>query len=146
MLHPDELGRPASRRQGLLSVHNAHMPAVNPRKQLPSHVAMAWPTLCAIKRAGGSASNAEIIEAVAADLKLTEEQRSLLCGRGSRTLLDYRLAWARTFLKNMGAIKNDAPCRWSITDSGRETTSEDVQQYAKAMLDKLVEYDRNRRA
>jgi restriction system protein len=105
---------------------------------------MAWPTLCAIKRAGGSASNSEIMDAVAVDLKLTEEQRSLLFGRGSRTLLDYRLAWARTFLRTMGAIKNDAPCQWSITDSGRETTSEDVQQYAKAMLDKLV--DKNRRA
>jgi restriction system protein len=127
-------------------VHNAHVPAMNLRKQLPSHVAMAWPTLCAIKRAGGSASNAEIMDAVAVDLRLTEEQRGLLCGRGSRTLLDYRLAWARTFLRTMGAIQNDAPCQWSITDRGRETTSEDVQQYAKAMLDKLVEYDKNRRS
>jgi restriction system protein len=127
-------------------VHNAHVPVGNPRKQLPSHVAMAWPTLSAIKRAGGSASNAEIMDAVAADLKLTEEQRGLLCGRGSRTLLDYRLAWARTFLKGMGAITNDAPCQWSITDSGRKTTSEDVRRHAKAMLNRLVEYDRNRRA
>jgi restriction system protein len=107
---------------------------------------MAWPTLSAIKRAGGSASNAEIMDAVAADLKLTEEQRGLLCGRGSRTLLDYRLAWARTFLRTMGAITNVAPCQWSITESGREATSEDIQQYAKAMLDRLVEYDKNRRA
>lgn len=122
------------------------MSANNPRKQLPSHVAMAWPTLCAIKRAGGSASNAEIMEAVAADLELTEEQQALLCGRGSRTLLDYRLAWARTFLRNMGAVANDAPCQWSITDSGRETSSEDIQQFARKMLDKLVEYSRNRDA
>lgn len=107
---------------------------------------MAWPTLCAIKRAGGSASNAEIMDAVAIDLKLSEEQRGLLCGHGSRTLLDYRLAWARTLLKNMGAITNDAPRQWSITDSGRETTSEDVQQVARAMLDKLVKYDRSRQA
>jgi restriction system protein len=86
------------------------------------------------------------MDAVAEDLKLTEEQQALLLGRGSRTLLDYRLAWARTFLRNMGAIQNDAPCQWSITNSGRDTTNGDVQQYARAMLDKLVEYDKNRRA
>jgi restriction system protein len=113
---------------------------------VPSHVAMAWPTLCAIKRAGGSASNAEIMDAVAQDLKLTGEQRDLPCGRGSRTLLDYRLAWARTFLRTMGSITNVAPCQWSITERGLKTTSEDVQQHAKAMLDRLVEYDKIRRA
>lgn len=126
-------------------LHNARVSTNRSRKQLPSHVAMAWPTLCAIKRAGGSASNTEIMEEVAADLHLTEEQQALLCGRGSRTLLDYRLAWARTFLKHMGAIVNDAPCQWSITESGREATSEDIQHVARTMLAKLVEYDRNRR-
>lgn len=107
---------------------------------------MAWPTLSAIRRAGGSASNAEIMEAVSVDLKLTEEQRGLRFGHGSRTLLDYRLAWARTFLKNMGAIVNEAPCQWTVTESGRETTGEDIQQFAKGMLDKLAEYSRNKQA
>jgi restriction system protein len=125
---------------------NARVSVSNPRKQLPSHVAMAWPTLCAIKQAGGSASNTEIMAAVAAELKLTDEQQALLCGRGSRTLLDYRLAWSRTFLRIMGAITNDAPCQWSITDSGRRTTIEDIQQFARKMLDKLAEYNRDRQA
>jgi restriction system protein len=107
---------------------------------------MAWSILCAIKRAGGSASNAEIMEAVAADLELTDEQRALLCGHGSRTLLDYRLAWARTFLKNMGAISSDALCQWSVTPSGEQTTPEDIQQVARKALDRLVEYSREKQA
>jgi restriction endonuclease Mrr len=105
---------------------------------LPSHVTMAWPTLTAIKRAGGSATNSEIIEAVANDLQLSERQRAeTRRPRGTRTLLDYRLAWSRTLLKNMGAIKNDAPCMWSITDVGMLTTPDDIQAFAKQMWEKL---------
>jgi hypothetical protein len=128
-------------------LHNGRVPANDRTKQLPSHVVMAWPTLRAIKRAGGSASNAEILEAVAVDLNLTDEQRAVLRGRGgTRTLLEYRLAWARTFLKNMGAIAYDAPCQWSITEIGQETTPEDIENFKKKMLDKLAEYSRNKRA
>jgi restriction system protein len=104
---------------------------------------MAWPTLIAIKRAGGSATNSEIMDAVANDLGLTDQQRALLrTPRGSRTLLDYRLAWSRTLLKNMGAITNDAPCYWSITEIGRKTISDDIQRFARSMLDRLQESKR----
>lgn len=106
--------------------------------RLPSHAVMAWPALLAIKRAGGSATNAQIMEAVANDLELSDEQRAVTrTRRGSRTLLDYRLAWSRTLLKNMGAIVNDAPCHWSITDIGRSVTQDDIQQFTKEMLDRL---------
>jgi hypothetical protein len=37
----------------------------------------------------------------------------------------------------MGAITNVAPHTWSITEVGRTTTSDDVQRFTKAMLDKL---------
>jgi restriction system protein len=107
-------------------------------ERLPSHAAMAWPALVAIKRAGGSATNAEIMETVARDLHLSEQQRTRLRRpRGSRTLLDYRLGWSRTLLKNMGAIINDAPCHWTITDVGRRTTQDDVQRFIDEMLSRF---------
>jgi hypothetical protein len=34
----------------------------------------------------------------------------------------------------MGAIKNDAPCHWSITDIGYRTSPEDIQGFIKSML------------
>jgi restriction system protein len=101
---------------------------------------MAWPTLTAIIRAGGSATNAEIIAAVADDLHLSEVQRALLLKpRGSRTLLDYRLAWSRTLLHNMGAITNDGLCHWSVTEVGYKTTLEDIESFTKAMYETLGE-------
>jgi len=112
--------------------------------RLPSHAAMAWPALVAIKRAGGSATNSQIMKAVADDLQLSDRQRAITRTRkGSRTLLDYRLAWSRTLLKNMGAIVNDAPCLWSITDIGFRTTQDDVQRFIKEMLDRLQEQRNN---
>ena len=106
---------------------------------------MAWPTLTAIKRAGGSATNSEIMEAVAKDLEFSDQQRALKrTPKGSRTLLDYRLAWSRTLLKNMGAIINDAPCHWSITDMGHRISYEDIQCFIKMMLDRLQESKRAR--
>jgi restriction system protein len=114
---------------------------------LPSHIAMAWPTLNVIIRAGGSATNAEIVAAVADDLHLSNEQRALLLKqKGTRTLLDYRLAWSRTLLHNMGAIVNDALCHWSVTDVGYKTTPEDIDRFAKAMFEKLGERTRARKA
>ena len=108
--------------------------------KLPSQVAMAWPTLIAIKRAGGSATNSEIMEAVASDLGLSEQQRAITrTPRSTRTLLDYRLAWTRTLLKNMGAIINDAPAHWSITDIGRHVTPDDIGLFVKGRFDKLAD-------
>jgi restriction system protein len=96
--------------------------------------------MVAIRRAGGSATNAEIMGMVADDLGLSDQQRALRrTPRGSRTLLDYRLAWSRTLLKNMGGIVNDGPCHWSITETGRKITHEDIELFVKKMLDRLVE-------
>lgn len=107
-------------------------------ERLPSHAAMAWPVLEAMKRAGGSATNEEILRAVADDLDLTQQQRTMTRTRkGSRTQLDYRLAWSRTLLKNMGAITNDAPRTWSVTEAGYKVSSTDIQAVVKAMLDNL---------
>jgi restriction system protein len=104
---------------------------------------MAWPTLTAIIKAGGSATNAEIVAAVADDLHLSQVQRALLVKpRGSRTLLDYRLAWSRTLLHNMGAITNDGLCHWSVTDVGYKTTPEDIETFTKAMYETLGERSR----
>jgi restriction system protein len=106
--------------------------------RLPSHAAMAWPVLVAIKRAGGSATNAEVMAAVANYLHLTDKQRAITrTPKSSRTLLDYRLAWSRTLLKNMGAIQNDGPCLWSLTDAGGQVTQYDIQKFVKGMLSRL---------
>ena len=110
---------------------------------------MAWPTLVAIRQAVRPLTNKEIEAAVATALGLTEAQRAHLKshrGRGSRTMLDYRLAWSRTLLKNMGAITNPTPAHWTVTTSGKNTTEEDVRRFTQRMYQTLGERAEARRA
>src|SRR4051812_23446617 len=55
-------------------------------------------------------------------------------------LLEYRLAWARNYLKNIGALANSARGVWTITPLGREIQdSEDAIGRVKAYK---AEYNR----
>jgi len=106
---------------------------------MPTHTAMAWPTLLVLREAGREMSNAEIVAAVADRLGLTHDQRTLpRTERSRRTLLDYRLAWSRTLLKQLGAIFNEQPARWTVTAIGRTVTEEDIRAHVDRMLGVLT--------
>lgn len=57
------------------------------------------PTIQALKNLGGSASISEIEDEVSKILNLSDEEINDI-RKGSRIKLSYRLAWARTYLKN----------------------------------------------
>jgi len=42
------------------------------------------------------------------------------------TLIDYRLHWARSYLKSMGCLDNSARGVWSLTDLGRTVTKPEI--------------------
>lgn len=75
--------------------------------------------LNALRARGGEATNAEIREAVAAELQLTAEDLAVLHNpaKGKRTEVEYRLAWARTRLKNAGLIERVRPQVWRLSSS-----------------------------
>src|SRR4051794_23459267 len=112
------------------------MPRAERSVQLPSHVQLAWPALVVLRRSCGGLSNREMEAAVAVEARLTDEQRRELRTpkSRSRTLLDYRLAWSRTMLKSMGAIVNDAPAHWVVTEQGHATTEADIRAESERMI------------
>lgn len=93
---------------------------------IPPAYTMAWPAIVAIKDLGGSATNDEITRKVAEVLSLSEQQQAVPHGDGSRSEIEYRLAWARTMLKNIGALQNSARGVWSLTELGREMSEATV--------------------
>ena len=94
---------------------------------IPKFRDLMLPTLQALKSLGGSARIEEIVERVSDDLKLTDAQVSLRRKAGQRvSLLEYRLAWARNYLKNIDAASNSARGIWAITDLGREMSEDDL--------------------
>ncbi|PWA09264.1 restriction endonuclease [Pueribacillus theae] len=90
------------------------------------------PTLQALKKLGGSATNNEITEQLIELLQLTEDEANDI-HKGSTTKLAYRSAWARTYLKGAGYIDNSKRGVWVLTDKGKkidEVNNEEVKQTA----------------
>lgn len=75
---------------------------------------------------GGSASIAELYESVVEDMHLPEDILSISHGDGTMSEVEYRLAWARTYLKKAGAIDNSERGVWNLTAKGRSFTEEDA--------------------
>jgi restriction system protein len=100
--------------------------------EIPRHLDLMWPTLQVIKGLGGSARIEEITEAVIEREGFTEEQQAVRRRPDDRmSMIEYRLAWARNYLKNIGAIENSARGVWSITDDGQAMSESDVSEAVK---------------
>src|SRR5690348_5141283 len=93
---------------------------------VPTYDKMLWPTLQALRKLGGSGTIQEIMNSVISIEKYTEAQQSIVHGDGPQTEIDYRLAWARTYLKKVGALENSSRGVWAITDYGRGLTGADM--------------------
>ncbi len=84
---------------------------------LPKYDSLFNPLLEAIKKLGGSASISELNEEVAKNLHLTDEEISQPHDE-RRTELQYRLAWARTYLKDTDAVDQRQVVRF-VNEQGR---------------------------
>lgn len=97
--------------------------------ELPKFNHLLLPTFEALKSLGGSASIDELNQRVIQDLQLPEELTAQPHGDGAGTEIEYRLAWARTYLKKFGLITNSERAVWSLTSKG--------QTVSKSERDKL---------
>ena len=80
---------------------------------VPKELDLLNPTLAALHALGGSASKHEIANRVIEDMGLSAAITQIPCERGKKsgqagrmTELEYRLSFARTYLKNYGLIDN----------------------------------------
>lgn len=100
---------------------------------VPNYVTLIEATYTALKQLGGSGRNDEINKAVYAILSVPDEVLEILhTGRTSFSEIDYRLAWARTLLKNYGAITNSARRVWTIVSAFSNVSAVDgtvVEKY-----------------
>lgn len=83
---------------------------------VPNYSQLIEITYIAIRELGGSGKNNEINEKASQLMNLSDDILSIPhLGNTNLSEVNYRLAWARTFLKNHGAIENSARSVWSIT-------------------------------
>jgi restriction system protein len=95
------------------------------------------PTLQALKELGGSAHSNEIEEKIIEILKLTDNQINEI-HKGSRTKLNYQLAWAKNNLKNYELLENSSRGIWSLTEKGNHEKLIDVEKLLKAVQEKNI--------
>ena len=78
------------------------------------------PLLDALRKLGGSGSPDEVVEQIAADLGLSDdEQNETVPSGGSR--LKTNVAWARFYLVREGLLDSSKRGVWSLTEQGRST-------------------------
>lgn len=87
------------------------------KKLCPSADFFYQPTLQALDMLGGSGSNEEIYKKILEITKLSDEVIDEMHGF-TMTEVEYRLMWARTDLKNYGAVENSKQGVWTLTSKG----------------------------
>jgi len=94
---------------------------------IPAYNELLWTTLCAVRELGHSARLDEIDERVIERENFSEAQLAAPHNDGPRSELEYRLAWARTYLKGMGALTNTSRGVWETTVVGRKLSAEEIE-------------------
>lgn len=104
-------------------------------EQVPSYDKLMIPVLNALIDLGGSGSIEEINEKVYELENFSEEVLQIPHKEdGSQNEVDYRLAWARTYLKKFGLLENSARGVWNLTESEIDTkqiNTDEIVRYGR---------------
>jgi len=111
----------------------------NGPSNLPSYEQLMNPILHVLRELGDSGSIKEISEKVAEREALSEDQLSQLhdSEKGYQTEFDYRLSWARTYLKKYGLLENSERGVWALTTKAKEVKEVDPKEVVRFVLNQL---------
>jgi len=68
---------------------------------------------------------------------VAEEQQAVPHKDGRRSEVEYRLHWARSHLKGIGALENSVRGVWAVTDRGRSMSEQEMRAANKAWRESL---------
>ena len=100
-------------------------------KAVPQFDDLMGPTLQALKQLGGSASIDELVPEIVRVMALQQEVVDVPHGTTGRTELEYRSAWARTYLRKAGLIENSERGIWALTPLGAQIHNVDGRKIAR---------------
>jgi restriction system protein len=101
------------------------------KNAFPTHIDLMWPTLLALKALGGSGTIEEIFDKTVEIQQYPEEIQNVPHTRSNLTKLEYRAAWARSYLKKAGALENSSRGVWAITKIGESIKQNDIKDLNK---------------
>jgi hypothetical protein len=94
--------------------------------EVPSFDELMWPMLQALKLMGGSATNEELLAKIIELEAYSPNVQAFQHSDNRQTKLNYNLAWAKTYLKKVGAVENSSRGVWSLTKIGEQLTPQEV--------------------
>jgi restriction system protein len=101
------------------------------KKEVPSFDELMAPTVQALRNLGGSASIDELVPEIVRVMALPQEVADVPHGSSGRTELEYRSAWARTYLRRAGLLENSERGVWSLTPEGTNAPALDGRKIAR---------------
>ena len=101
------------------------------KNKVPKFEILMAPSVQALKRLGGRASIEELVPEIVQLLGLSQEVTEVPHGATGRTELEYRAAWARTYLRRAGFIENSERGVWALTPKGANAGTVDGRQIAR---------------
>jgi restriction system protein len=106
--------------------------------EIPTYDRLMNPVLQALRELGGSGSTDEIYQRVAENLKLPEAVLNMPHDpeTSNQTEVQYRMAWARTYLKKLGLLETPQRGLWSLTKKAEvasEVNAREVQRFVREL-------------
>lgn len=104
--------------------------------KIPQYNEMFNALLQALHELGGSGSIEEINNKIIELQKYSADIVDILHGEGPATEIEYRLAWARTYLKKYGLLENSSRGVWAISNDKndvKEIDSKDVVDFVHSL-------------
>ena len=108
---------------------------------VPTFDELMWPALKGLKAMGGSGTNEELLNKIIELEQVPVEIQAAEHTDHRQSRLNYNLAWAKTYLKKVGAIDNSRRGIWSITKEGEALTEAEVR-LVPARVRKQIAEDR----
>jgi restriction system protein len=88
--------------------------------ETPKYYEFMNPTLQALREGGGTLTNEEIVDAVATLMKLPDEVLERKQQGHNIGAVEYRVAWAKSYLKQAGYLTQSERGVWALTPKGKE--------------------------
>ncbi len=103
--------------------------------KIPSYDSMMNPMLQALHELGGSGTISEIDSKVVEILNLPEDLQNIPHDpeKSTKSEIEYRLAWTKTYLKKYGVLENSSKGVWSIISDNNKLIEVDPSEVKKTV-------------
>jgi restriction system protein len=105
---------------------------------IPDYQTLMRPVLAA--SANGEVRISDVVESIAGQFNLTQDERAELIPSGGQTILSNRVHWAKTYLKQAGLVEMTKRAHFRITESGKSVLSDTKLKIDNQLLRQFPEF------